>query len=571
MTLKKKIEDVLTAEQAQEVIQAAEALTERATGRRESLTLSQAIRRIRIAGETAADAERKLLDSAQAILDEAMQEVQKHTEEQEAQEDTGAPRYEITLDMSDHKPELDPGNPAFDAEAYKEALAAAGGTEALNAAWQSATQRLQDSLTSAWEATNPATLQAIADTARAAVKRIADFLQSDAYTAIKSSIATLNAYWQDHAEEIAALAEIATEAHSLAPFLEDEIAADPALAGRTLEEAFTVGFDEDGNVTDSPFKQAIERARQRRAEIETVKETVEAAEQAAEELPRIISNPTELLTYPLDKPNTYIWNLLEGADGSGQLSLDIDTRKKGSSKEAIILYGISFDELETGLTITKQLTPFDKRVYIAAAALFNGGNSVISATQIYKMMGNRGQPKAEQIQKINDSITKMGAARVYIDSTGEVQTNKRYTAFKYDAALLPFERISAYINNTMTEAAIHLFREPPLITFARERGQITSLTRQLLESPISKTDANLRLEDYLLERIGHMNNPKSKAPRKMLFATIYERCHITGKTEKDRKERQRTPEKIRKYLDHYKQCGFIKGYTMDKDSVTIAL
>ena len=498
-------------------------------------------------------------------------------EEQEAQE---APRkIEFTAEAS--SPDLDPGNPAFDAEAYKKVLEAASRRP----------QREQPSSNSEVDPNSPnfdfrayteaidaaanmipaTAMEHLAETARAALQGITNFLKSDTYNAIKNSIALLNEYWNTHREELAMLQEAVAEAHSLAPFLEAEIAADPTLAGCTIEEAFTVGFDEDGNLIDSPFRQAIERARAKRAEFEAAEETIAAAEQAAEELPRIISNPTELLTYPLDKPNTYIWNLLEGADGSGQLSLDIDTRKKGSSKEAIILYGISFDELETGLTITKQLTPFDKRVYIAAAALFNGGNSVISATQIYKMMGNRGQPKAEQIQKINDSITKMGAARVYIDSTGEVQTNKRYTAFKYDAALLPFERISAYINNTMTEAAIHLFREPPLITFARERGQITSLTRQLLESPISKTDANLRLEDYLLERIGHMKNPKGKAPRKMLFSTIFEHCYITGKTEKDRKERQRTPEKIRKYLDHYKQCGFIKGYTMDKDSVTIAL
>ena len=182
------------------------------------------------------------------------------------------------------------------------------------------------------------------------------------------------------------------------------------------------------------------------------------------------------------------------------------------------------------------------------------------------MMGNRGNPNTEDLQKINDSLTKMGAARVYLDNAQEVQVNKKYARFKYDASLLPFERISAYINGQLVESAIHLFREPPLITFARERGQITGLTRQLLESPISKTDANLQLEDYLLERIGHMKSPKSKAPRKMLFSTIYERCGITTK-----KQRQRAPEKIRRYLDHYNKCGWIAGYTMDKDGVTIQI
>lgn len=283
-------------------------------------------------------------------------------------------------------------------------------------------------------------------------------------------------------------------------------------------------------------------------------------------LPRVMAAQTDRLAYPLDKPNSVIWNLLTGADPTGQLALKFDTGKKGSKQDAIVYYGINFDELETSLKITKQLTPFDKRVYIAAAALWNGGNEILSATQIYKMMGNSGQPKAEQIKKINDSLTKMGAARVYIDSTKEAKTNKGYDAFRYDAALLPFERISAYINNTLTESAIHLFREPPLISFARARKQITTLTRQLLESPISKTDANLMLEDYLLERIGRMKSPNSKAPRKILFSTIYDRCGITSP-----KQRSRAPEKITRYLEHYKRSGWIEGYKMDADAVTIIL
>lgn len=289
----------------------------------------------------------------------------------------------------------------------------------------------------------------------------------------------------------------------------------------------------------------------------------------AEELPRIIANPTDLLTYPLDKPNSKIWNLLAAADPNGQFTREIDTTNESDKKkgrEAIIYYRINFDELETGLRITKTLTPYDKRVYIAVAALFNGGNDVISATQIHKMMGNSGQPTANQIKKINDSLTKMGAARIYLDNEKEVNLYKKYTRFKYDAALLPFERISAYINNTLTESAIHLFREPPLITFARERKQIIDMPRQLLESPLNKTDPNLELDDYLMGRIGHMKSPKSKAPRKMLFSTIYEQCNI-----KTKKQQQRAPEKIEKYLIHYKKCGWIAGYTMDKDGVTIQI
>lgn len=293
----------------------------------------------------------------------------------------------------------------------------------------------------------------------------------------------------------------------------------------------------------------------------------EQLEKLTKELPRIIAQQAENLNYPLDKPNSKIWNLLTTADENGQLSFAIDTAKKGSGKEALIYYSIDFTALESlpELNITKQLTPFDKRVYIIAAALFNAGNTVVTATQIYRADHDK-EPSPKDIQKINDSLTKMGAAHIYIDNKNEISVNKKYPKFKYDASLLPFERMSAYINGQLTETAIHLLREPPLITFARERKQITTIDRQLLLAPVSKTDANLRIEDYLIERISHMKSPHSRAPRKLLYATIFENCGITEK-----KQRQRAPEKIRRYLDYYIECGLIKDYTETKEGITIEL
>lgn len=271
------------------------------------------------------------------------------------------------------------------------------------------------------------------------------------------------------------------------------------------------------------------------------------------------------LPYPLDRPNRIIWlmkmTLEEQQEGKWERAIKTNTQHP----EATVDCGIysDFDKLD-GLTITKQLTPYDKLVYVAAATLFNAGNDVFSVTQIHKAMGNEGQPAPNQIQQINDSLTKMGAARIYLDNKNELKVNKGYKRFKYDGDLLPFERISAYINGKLTDAAIHLFREPPLITFARERKQITSLPRTLLQVPISKTIANLTIEDYLLTRIGRMNHPKSKISRKMLFSTIYEECGIT-----DKKQKQRVPRKIKECLERYRKTGFISGYIMEKDSVTI--
>jgi len=293
-------------------------------------------------------------------------------------------------------------------------------------------------------------------------------------------------------------------------------------------------------------------------------ENPEVAEAVEESLPRIISRQAGLLSFPLDKPNSRIWNLLD-VPQDGRLTLEIDTtsqldRRKG--KEAIINYTIDFNELD-GVRFTKQLTPFDKRVYMAADALHNAGNRIMTASQIHRMMGNRVPPSTVQIERINESLDKMRATIVHIDSSKEAKVNKGYTKFVYDGALIEFRRVSAYIDNTRTDSAIMLLAEPPLITFAKKRNQITGVPRLLLESPVNKTDANLMLDDYLIERISHMkNNPK--LPRKMLYSKIFERCQI-----KTRMQRKRAPEKIRKYLDHYKECDFIRGYKEDPDGITV--
>lgn len=281
---------------------------------------------------------------------------------------------------------------------------------------------------------------------------------------------------------------------------------------------------------------------------------------AADHRPRIDSKPPSKIEYPLDKINSNIWSLLEAIEPSGQLAFA--TEKRGTAREATILYSINFDQIEPEVSITKKLTPFDKRCYISVAALYNNGNPIISAAQIYAVMGNKGRPSAKDVQKINSSLTKMAAARVYINNEQEITVNKKYNRFVYDAPLLPFERVTAIINNQPCESAIHLFREPPLVTFAKDRKQITTIPRKLLECPISKTDANLRIDDYLIERIAHIKNGRVK--NRLLFATIYKQCGITEK-----KQRQRAPEKIRRYLDHYKKCGFIKDYSEEIDGVTI--
>ena len=290
--------------------------------------------------------------------------------------------------------------------------------------------------------------------------------------------------------------------------------------------------------------------------------------------PNIVAKEVFGIDYPIDKVNSNIWNLLAGAEKNGQLAIRFNVAKHNSGKRANVLYSIDFNNLGEGVAITKKLTPFDKRVMIAAAALYNAGNEIMSVSQIYEKMGNKGRPGKGDVKKITDSLTKLNAANIYLtndfgeDSETETYPKKAVT-FEYKGSLLPMETMSAYINGQLVETAIHLFREPPPVSFARSRNQITTIEPKLLQSPISKTDANLMIDDYLIDRIAKMKRARTNRKQvitKILFSSINENCKRTTT-----KQKQRTPETVFRYLEYYKDCGFISGFQKLEDGIDIEL
>lgn len=283
-----------------------------------------------------------------------------------------------------------------------------------------------------------------------------------------------------------------------------------------------------------------------------------APEEKGAILPRVGGRRIKALDLPLDKLNSHIWNMLSETTG-GQLKLSFATEKTGSKKEVSILYSIDFDELKNA-KITKALDPFDKRVYIAVSALYNAGNVLITIPQIYNAMGYDGTPGKFDREKINNSVTKMAAAKIFVDNAEEVNAGYKYPLYQYEGYLLPMERVNAYVNGDLVESAIRPFREPPMITLARGRKQITTIDRKLLATPITKSNTNLAIEDYILSRI--IKAKTGKGLKRILYSTIYEEAHLTTA-----KQRQRAKKPIAQILEYYKEYGFISKYTMDDEGI----
>lgn len=370
----------------------------------------------------------------------------------------------------------------------------------------------------------------------------------DAVNEIANSIVTdsMRELLREMNENLQPIQELLEELESLDPFIkaefkEKEYSADYFTGEYTPAELLKMASD-----PESIFHKVLEAARKAKAEAE-----------------RVTIQRTDDIEYPLDKISGKAWNIFtENTDG--QLAITFDLLPKKQNLQATAYYSINFESLGDNVKITKRLLPFDKRVYIAVSALFNAGNDIITATQISYAMGNTKKPSQNQISKIDDALSKMTGARITLDNRHEHDALKgKYPLFQYDGSLLPIERMTAIINGQVTESAIHIFREPPLMTFAKERKQVTTIDVALLQSPVSKTDANLLIDDYLIDRISKAKNGKGSSCR-ILFKTLYEHAGI-----KATKQKQRAPEKIKKYLTYYQQQGFIKKYTMQVDGITV--
>lgn len=284
-----------------------------------------------------------------------------------------------------------------------------------------------------------------------------------------------------------------------------------------------------------------------------------------ENLPSVIVKKLKEIALPRDKVNNNIWSLLEYKEQITNHVFDVANDEDKKKKIIVkVLYSLDFTNL-TDAFISRELEPYDKLVYFVVAGLYNAGYYIMSIQQIYSCMGYKGRAGAKDIMKINNSLTKMAFSHLYINNKDEAEKYD-YDEFIYDGALLPMERLKAKINGQIVEEAVHVFREPPMMTFARERKHLTTINIELLATPLNKTNENIAIENYLLVEISHMKNPNPKFKRsnKMKYVTICENASI-----KTTKQRQRAPEKIKKILNHYITCGYIKRFEELKDGVKI--
>lgn len=257
---------------------------------------------------------------------------------------------------------------------------------------------------------------------------------------------------------------------------------------------------------------------------------------------------------PLDPLNrhTKLWS-----DEKEQIKAVYDPNgaPKGSGIQARIYCDVAMPEALNvdGVEISKKLDCYDMRVAGTLDQLWNSGIDKITHTKFLELMGftNIGSP---QIKRLIPSLVKVNAAQCVIDNIEESKALKHRKRFKYRGSVAPNETLTEYDDDgNAIGIYIHILGGSGPMEFARQRKQFTTVPLEVLQSPLNKTEENLRIEAYLLGRIASI---ESQGP-KILLATLCKDCGIEGK------QRQRAPEKIEALLNYYKKTNQIKAYKWD--------
>ena len=290
---------------------------------------------------------------------------------------------------------------------------------------------------------------------------------------------------------------------------------------------------------------------------------------------------SKALALPFDPFNTAQNNARQVNGQITMLPIAADHKtKKGKGEERHTVkqeltsyYSISFAETLPP-EIARKLDQTDALLYGGLDACMQTNGNLLTFPELYRAMGYKKKPDAEEKAELIRRMQKMQGAFVYFDFAQEqaAYKNSDYAnigkSWKEGTPLLHFEtREDVFVNGQQVDDAIIILdAELPLYRAARNQNyKIADVPIECLQLPgrMQRNDRTLSMVFYTLRQISKMKEPKdTKTEHTFLYSTLYERCGVKaeGGTDADRKERQRLRDNFFKYLDHLISIHHIAGY-----------
>lgn len=285
-----------------------------------------------------------------------------------------------------------------------------------------------------------------------------------------------------------------------------------------------------------------------------------------------------LLKQDTKRPTTHVQAIshmseqIENVDTNG-IVRKFNMAGRDEDREVLALLSLNYED--NGVSLSKQITKYDKLVHDAVATLWAAGNRTVTARQVYQTMtGSAGKPKPSAIEKVEDSLDKQRRIFVRLDFSQELRGKK---TFVLDGETIEAE--GAYLETYMLEAdkkviksgngrnvAGYVFKDAPVLyRHDLSTKQIISYPQALLEETsgvASNTETNILIRSYLIKRIKTMSRNGPKLSKRIRYESVYK---AIGNETDNRTQRKRMNEVVRAYLDAFVDSGFIAGWTEYKD------
>lgn len=234
-------------------------------------------------------------------------------------------------------------------------------------------------------------------------------------------------------------------------------------------------------------------------------------------------------------------------------------------KTVVTLSFVASKEWEQYLPANNKLRPFDMVILTHAATLFKAGNKVISTDMLWRQMngGADKKPTDKMRNEMYDSFCRLGQTWLYIDASEEKQAGLNDRR-EFRGALLPCGMVigNVIVNGKPAHDCIKIYDTSPLLDYAHAKGQISPVKVEMYNLPVTRTEENMLLIEYLIGAYADMRNARSDRNKNILsYQTIYDTLGVedNGKAStRTIKARIRTT--VKDILSAWVDGGFIKGY-----------
>ena len=261
-------------------------------------------------------------------------------------------------------------------------------------------------------------------------------------------------------------------------------------------------------------------------------------------------------------PNTKLSNYL--FDKSKNLSALTALVVSGAKEDKVTVKTQVFLSLEEdfGIDLPKRITAYDRAVHYGVCSIIASGAMVATNRQIYEAMTGKTTTSPQALGHVTRSMNKLQRTKIFIDYTQQAKA-KGFKGDKmvFKGNLLDFQEVEVTFNKNETTSGYKFLSVPILYKYATEVEQIISVNKELLNvKNLTNTDDSIVFRHYLLRRIEAMKNKKNRiGSNKILFASMFAYCNISGSREQLRRKREIVFSilkgwKKQEYIKDYKEC-----------------